>query len=330
VQHANRDSVMKVEVLYFEGCPNHKPAVERVTAVLKQEGISEEVSEVYVSDQAAARVLGFLGSPSVRVNGLDVEPAARSSREYGMMCRTYLVEGRRVGLPSDEVIRHAVREAWSAAATVGNCCTDARAAAGEKSKMTSLLVTGSITGAVVASLCCILPIVFALTGLSILGAPALFAASRPYVLGLSFALLALGFYFAYRPAKQLYLPGCTMRSEQRSSRLLLWVTTAAAIFLAVFPYYSGSVAGFLLSSSVAASGASAEATLVHATFRIEGMDCAACATAIESRLKAVAGVRTVTVSFELKRAEIDYDPHGVTVAHIEKTFEDAGYRVRKG
>jgi copper chaperone CopZ len=140
----------------------------------------------------------------------------------------------------------------------------------------------------------------------------------------------LGFYVAYRPAEELCPPGCAMPSALRSSRLLLWVATSAAILFAAFPYYSGPVAGFVLASSAVPSGGSAQATLVHATIRIEGMDCAAWATAVERRLKAVAGLRRVTVSFELKRAEIDYDSRAATVAHIEKAIEDAGYRVRRG
>src|SRR5258708_35325549 len=101
---------MKIEVLYFDGCPNHKPAVERVQQVLREEGVSAEVLEVNVSDASIAQQVGFLGSPSVRVNGLDVEPDARAARDYGMMCRTYPVDGRREGLPSREVLRQEIRE----------------------------------------------------------------------------------------------------------------------------------------------------------------------------------------------------------------------------
>jgi ADP-ribose pyrophosphatase YjhB (NUDIX family) len=105
---------MRIEVLYFDGCPNHKPAVERVQELLRDEGISAEVLEVNVREPSAAQELGFLGSPTVRVNGLDVEPDARRAREYGMMCRTYFVDGRREGLPSREMLQRAVREANSA------------------------------------------------------------------------------------------------------------------------------------------------------------------------------------------------------------------------
>ena len=101
---------MKIEVLYSDGCPNHKPAIERVRQVLAEEGLSAEILEVNVSEPSIAQKVGFLGSPSIRVNGLDVEPEARRKRACGMVCRTYAVNGRREGLPSCEMLRHAMRE----------------------------------------------------------------------------------------------------------------------------------------------------------------------------------------------------------------------------
>jgi hypothetical protein len=97
---------MKVDVLYFNGCPNHIPAVERVRAVLRQEGISSTVLEIEVKDELAASALAFPGSPTIRVNGVDIEPAARGSANIGFACRRY--SG---GLPSEEMIRTALREA---------------------------------------------------------------------------------------------------------------------------------------------------------------------------------------------------------------------------
>jgi hypothetical protein len=112
---------MKIEVLYFDGCPNHKPAVERVRQVLAEEGLSAEVLEVNVSERAIAQKVGFLGSPSIRVNGLDVEPEARRERAYGMMCRTYPVAGQREGLPSREMLRQAMREQNSGMRVARKC-----------------------------------------------------------------------------------------------------------------------------------------------------------------------------------------------------------------
>lgn len=113
VLEKNGEPTVTIEVLHFEGCPNHLLAIERIHEVLEEEGISAEVRETNVDDVFMAQTLGFQRSPSVRVNGLDVEPAARSASDYGMMCRTYAVDGRREGLPSREMVRRAILEAHS-------------------------------------------------------------------------------------------------------------------------------------------------------------------------------------------------------------------------
>lgn len=102
---------MKIEILYFSGCPHHAPAVERVREVLAQEGAAAEMVEIAVNDIAAAQRIGFLGSPTIRVDGQDVEPAARTERAFGLSCRTYTDDGRRTGAPPRAWIRAAVREA---------------------------------------------------------------------------------------------------------------------------------------------------------------------------------------------------------------------------
>jgi len=239
---------MKIEILYFDGCPNHKPAVERVRQLLRED-VSAEVLEVNVSDASIAQRVGFLGSPTVRVNGLDVEPEARAAREYGMMCRTlpHLLGGRperRVAIarsvaPSDPRSEFRHQQFRFGSAPVQRL-----------KKPTSLFAAGSVFAAIIASFCCILPIVFALTGVSILGASALFDAWRPYLLGLTFGLLGLGFYFHYRPRKEQCAPGsaCAMPVTNRSGRLMLWLATATVVLFAAFPYYSGAVAEWLLSN----------------------------------------------------------------------------------
>ncbi len=102
---------MKVEILYFSGCPNHFLAVDRVREVLQLEGTPADMVEVEVKDAAAAQQVGFLGSPTIRIDGQDIEPGARAARAFGMMCRTYFEGGRHAGVPPREWIRAAVREA---------------------------------------------------------------------------------------------------------------------------------------------------------------------------------------------------------------------------
>jgi hypothetical protein len=96
---------MKIEVLYFEGCPNYLPAVDRLRTVLAREGLRAELIEIEVKDDSDANALQFFGSPTIRVNGLDIEAGSRQVGETGFVCRCY--PG---GLPSEEMIRAAVRE----------------------------------------------------------------------------------------------------------------------------------------------------------------------------------------------------------------------------
>jgi phosphoglycerate dehydrogenase-like enzyme len=85
--------VMKVQVLYFSGCPNHERTARLAREVAQALGLSVAVEEVEVADAEDATRLRFLGSPSVHVNGVDIEPSARSSTAYAFACRTYNGEG---------------------------------------------------------------------------------------------------------------------------------------------------------------------------------------------------------------------------------------------
>ncbi len=99
-------SPIQIEVLYFDDCPNHLPTVERINTVLREEGCCAAVREVLVPDASTAQRVNFLGSPTVRVNGIDIEPAAKDRKDFGLMCRRYAS-----GVPSHELIRAAVQSA---------------------------------------------------------------------------------------------------------------------------------------------------------------------------------------------------------------------------
>lgn len=96
----------RVEILYFQGCPNHRRAVELARQVVSEHGVDAEVEEVEIRTLQDAARFRFLGSPSVRVDGVDIEPGARNSTAYGLACRTY---GRDV-VPSRALLVAALRE----------------------------------------------------------------------------------------------------------------------------------------------------------------------------------------------------------------------------
>jgi hypothetical protein len=98
----------RVEILYFDGCPNHEPAralVERVAAQLQLE---PSIDLVEVVDPDAAVALRFLGSPTIRVDGRDVEPGVEERREFVLSCRVYRTERGLAGQPDEAWIREAL------------------------------------------------------------------------------------------------------------------------------------------------------------------------------------------------------------------------------
>src|SRR5216684_8469645 len=146
---------MKIEVLYFDECPNHGPTLERVKHTLQQEGLATDVVEVNVGDDATAQSLGFLGSPTVRIDGIDIEPSARTSKEFGLMCRTYADGGRQVGIPPLDMIRAALREAAKRQPATLNCCqvstTTAASPESNNPKRRGLILGASVVAAIGAS-----------------------------------------------------------------------------------------------------------------------------------------------------------------------------------
>ena len=99
---------MRVSFLYYEDCPSHDVALERLREVMDEEGIPSEVEVVKVETEEQARELRFVGSPTIRVNGQDIDPPYDS--RYALTCRAYRLADDRISpLPSKDMIRRAVR-----------------------------------------------------------------------------------------------------------------------------------------------------------------------------------------------------------------------------
>lgn len=191
-------------------------------------------------------------------------------------------------------------------------------------------IGASLIAGIAASLCCILPIVFTLAGAGIVGASAFFERWRPLLLGVTFVLLASGFYFAYRRPKHACAPGaaCARPGLGRTGRLGLWTTAILVLSFAAFPVYSGPVASLLLSGHTTSANSRPEATQsTQVSIAVEGMTCGSCAKSVEQKLRRLGGVRSAHVSYEKSRAELEFDPKRVTLKEIEKAIQDAGYKV---
>ena len=100
-----------VEVLYVEHCPNFPAALALVKRVAAELGVEAEVRATMISDQAAAERVRFVGSPTVRVDGCDVDPEGELAGEYTLDCRLYWHEHRLAGYPQERSVRHALLRA---------------------------------------------------------------------------------------------------------------------------------------------------------------------------------------------------------------------------
>jgi hypothetical protein len=101
----------RVEILYFDGCPNHEPARALVDRLARELDVEPEIELVQVADPEAAAMLRFLGSPTVRVDGLDVEPGAEERRDFAFSCRIYRSDGGASEQPAESWVREALIEA---------------------------------------------------------------------------------------------------------------------------------------------------------------------------------------------------------------------------
>lgn len=93
---------MKIALLYFDGCPSWRTALERLKAALQREGLAAEIEMVLVSEAGAAARLRFQGSPSFQVEGVDLWPEERLT--YDLSCRLYRTPEGLQGAPTVDML----------------------------------------------------------------------------------------------------------------------------------------------------------------------------------------------------------------------------------
>lgn len=100
---ANPDG--RIEVLYFEGCPSTDAFLPRLRDLVARLGATDRLELRRVETILDAERERFLGSPSVRVDGYDIEPGADERTDYGLKCRLYRTEnGMQAEPPTDWVL----------------------------------------------------------------------------------------------------------------------------------------------------------------------------------------------------------------------------------
>ncbi len=99
----------KVEFLFWQDCPSHPEARKRLQEVMAEAGIEVPIEEIEVLTDADAERLGFPGSPTIRVDGVDIDPVGATQMGTALACRVYrLADGRFSPVPDKDMIRRAL------------------------------------------------------------------------------------------------------------------------------------------------------------------------------------------------------------------------------
>jgi len=99
---------VRIDFLFWRDCPSHPEARELLRDVLEERGVEAEIVEREVFTQDEAEELAFPGSPTIRIDGRDVDPAGAGSRP-ALTCRIYhLPNGRVSPVPSREQLEEAL------------------------------------------------------------------------------------------------------------------------------------------------------------------------------------------------------------------------------
>ena len=107
---AVRTAPHAVELLYFDGCPHYEAMLLRLQELLRGVDAGEWLHLRRIPDETAARRERFLGSPTIRVDGHDVEPGASERSDFGLICRLYSTANGLRPTPPDEWVLEALAQ----------------------------------------------------------------------------------------------------------------------------------------------------------------------------------------------------------------------------
>jgi hypothetical protein len=102
---------MRIDLLWWEGCPSHAETLEDLNRILEEEGAEAQVELIEIETDEQAQAERFPGSPTIRIDGDDALPAPEGE-PFSLTCRVYrLRDGRVSPTPDPEDLREAVRRA---------------------------------------------------------------------------------------------------------------------------------------------------------------------------------------------------------------------------
>jgi mercuric ion transport protein len=188
------------------------------------------------------------------------------------------------------------------------------------------ILGGGIIAAFLSSLCCITPVLAMIAGTGSLAASfSWLEPARPYLAGVTIAVLGFAWYQKFFPAKNS--AECVCEAENKVSfwrtKTFLGIITVFAFAMLSFPYYA----------HVFYPKQEIHVIVVHkenvrtVEFKISGMTCQGCAQHVMYEVNKVAGVLKSEASFEKKNAVVEFDDSKTSYEEIARVIDQTGYKV---
>lgn len=177
----------------------------------------------------------------------------------------------------------------------------------------------ALFAAIVASSCCLGPLLLSLLGLGGIGIFGWISPLRPYILGLTGLFLAAAFYLTYRRPK--VAPGdacgCEPSKARWRQKAVLWIATFAVVVFALAPT--------VLAKAEHLRRSQAPTTAAVAVIHVEGIDCEACAAPMRRKLDKLGGFHGLQLDLKNQTVTVNYDPGPDRPAVYVKAINDLGY-----
>lgn len=197
-------------------------------------------------------------------------------------------------------------------------------------KSSGTLTCAGVLSATAASLCCITPVVALLAeSSSIVANFSWIEPARPYLIGLSIAVLAFAWYVKLQSAKTSDMD-CNCETPKKASFL------QSKIFLSIVTFFAILIMAFPLYAKVFYPKSKTQATMVavidnkqQVNFTLQGMTCEGCEEHVNTELSKVTGVLAYKTSYASKNSLVTFDKSKVDIKTIQAAINITGYTVKE-
>jgi mercuric ion transport protein len=190
---------------------------------------------------------------------------------------------------------------------------------------TGKLMSAGIFSAIAASLCCITPVLALVAGTGgIASSFTWIEPARPYLIGLTVAVLGFAWYLKLRP-KPVDECGCEVEEKPKffqSKKFLLLITLFAGLMIS-FPSY----AKIFFPTNEKAVSVTDNSSIQTIEVNIKGMTCEACELEVNHEINKLPGIIRSVVSYEKRNATVKFDNSKSTVKDVLVAISGTGYKV---